>query len=270
MLDRRPRRLTEEGQWANDLTVDEQRRLGYDMTSRPDQVCVWGLRALWAVGDSSVVVCPASHKSNVQPPPSMARAEELGATLRVQLNAGDCLLAVATTLVGAATAGGSLQECIFCDDSRYPGRPDADGGGASAVASWLDELTPERRVLVAGPPRGVGHDGEPLSNEQQLAPSLLGVNKRPDAPNHEEVWFWDLRGYLVLPGVMDSEWLAQCNEALDSPFAEANRRPVGLSSSVVGEYPDYAGCSQLIAPAPGTRCNEERISQTWTHPPPLQ
>ena len=102
-----------------------------------------------------------------------------------------------------------------------------------------------------GPPRGLGHDGQRLSNEQQLAPSLLDVNTRPDAPNHEEVWFWDLRGYLVLPGVMDREWLAQCNAALDSPFAEANRRPVGFSSSVVGEYPDYEGCSQTIAPGPG-------------------
>ncbi|MDP7634369.1 MAG: hypothetical protein QF402_15605, partial [Candidatus Latescibacteria bacterium] len=55
VLDRPSRRLTEEGQWANDLTVDELRRLGYDTTSRPDQVCVCGLRALWAVGDSCVV-----------------------------------------------------------------------------------------------------------------------------------------------------------------------------------------------------------------------
>ena len=49
-LDRPPRRLTKEGQWANDLTVDEQRRLGYDTTSRPDRACVWGLRALWGRG----------------------------------------------------------------------------------------------------------------------------------------------------------------------------------------------------------------------------
>ena len=268
VLDRPSRRLTEEGQWANDLTVDELRRLGYDTTSRPDQVCVWGLRALWAVDDSCVVVCPASHKANVQPPPSMARAEELGATERVQLSAGDCLLAVATTLLGAAAPAGSLQECVFCDTSRYPGKPDADGPRVPE-ASWLDELTLDRRALVAGPPRGFGHDGQPLTNEQQLEPSLLSVNVRPDAPIHEEVWFWDIRGYLVLPGVMDREWLAQCNEALDSPFAEANRRPVELSPSVVGEYPDYEGCSQTIAPAKDTRCTEERVSQTWTHPSPF-
>ena len=238
--------------------MDEQRRLGYDTTSRPERVCVWGLRALWAVGDSCVVVCPASHKANVQPPPSMARAEELGATERVQLRAGDCLLAVATTLVGAAP-GSSLQECIFCDDSRYPGG--AFGHGATGVDSWLDELTPARRALVAGPPRGLGHDGQPLSNEQQLAPSLLDVNTRPDAPNHEEVWFWDLRGYLVLPGVMDREWLAQCNAALDSPFAEANRRPVGFSSSVVGEYHGLRGAVRRLLPRPRARAAPKSASR---------
>ena len=139
VLDRPSRRLTEEGQWANDLTVDEQRRLGYDTTSRPDRVCVWGVRALWAVGDSCVMVCPASHKANVQPPPSMARAEELGATERVQLRAGDCLLAVATSLVGAAP-GSALQECIFCDDSRYPG-----GASATACRLWTVGWTSSRR-----------------------------------------------------------------------------------------------------------------------------
>jgi hypothetical protein len=102
-----------------------------------------------------------------------------------------------------------------------------------------------------------------------LAPSLLSINGRPDAPDREEVWFWDLRGYLVLHNVMDRAWLAQCNAALDSPFAQANRRPVELSNSVVGTYPDYEGCSQTIAPAPGTRCTEERVSQTWAHPSPF-
>jgi hypothetical protein len=265
-LDRPPGRLTKEGQWANDLTVDEQRRLGYDTTSRPDRAYVWGLRALWAVDDSCVVVCPASHKANVHPPPSMSRAEELEATERVQLSAGDCLLAVATTLVGAVP-GSALQECIFCDNTRFPGG--ASGHSTKRANSWIDELTPERRALVAGPPRGFGHDGQLLSNEQQLAPSLLSINGRPDAPDREEVWFWDLRGYLVLHNVMDRAWLAQCNAALDSPFAQANRRPVELSNSVVGTYPDYEGCSQTIAPAPGTRCTEERVSQTWAHPSPF-
>ena len=37
----------------------------------------------------------------------------------------------------------------------------------------------------------------------------------------------------------------------------------------MGEYPDYEGCSQTIAPAPGTRCTEERVSQTWAHPSPF-
>jgi hypothetical protein len=116
--DRPPRSLPAgEGRWANDLTVDEQRRLGYDTASRPDRACVWGLRALWAAGggDGCVLVCPASHKSNVRPPPSMARAEELGATERVALRPGDCLLAVATTLVGTSADGGAGAVRVISD-----------------------------------------------------------------------------------------------------------------------------------------------------------
>ena len=249
------------------------------MASRPDRVCVWGLRALWVAGcdNGCVLVCPASHKSNVQPPPSMARAEELGATERVVLCPGDCLLAVATTLVGtsADSGAGAVMEHVFCDDSRYPGDAAAaagtDSGAAAVGTGWLDELTPARRALVAGPTRGRGHDGEPLSNDQQLGPSLLTANTQPGAPNHEEVWFWDLRGYLVLHDVMDEEWLAQCNAALESSFAEDSRRPAGGPPAATwgSGYPEYDGCSQLIAPAPGTRCTEERISQTWTLPSPF-
>ena len=173
---------------------------------------------------------------------------------------------MATTLVGA-DPGSALEECIFCHSTRFPGK--TSGHSATGANSWTDELTPERRALVAGSPRGFGHDGQLLSNEQQLAPSLLSINGQPDAPEREEVWFWDLRGYLVLHNVMDHAWLAQCNAALDSPFAQANRRPVELSNSVVGAYPNYEGCSQTIAPAPGTRCTEERVSQTWAHPSPF-
>ena len=46
-------------------------------------------------------------------------------------------------------------------------------------------------------------------------PSLtlhLDENSQPDP---DELWFWDVRGYLVLRGVMDEEWLAAANRAVD-------------------------------------------------------
>jgi hypothetical protein len=75
-----------------------------------------------------------------------------------------------------------------------------------------------------------------------------------------------LRGYLVLENAMDDAWVADCNAALDSDFAETQRQSLGLAP----EHLDPS-CSPLIAPAPGTACSEERISGTggtWSLPSP--
>ena len=34
--------------------------------------------------------------------------------------------------------------------------------------------------------------------------------------DHKEFYFWDLNGYLVLPDVMDQDWLAEANRAIDA------------------------------------------------------
>jgi len=65
--------------WLDGLSFHEQTQIA-NATTCKRKGCLMtktekGLRALWAVGDSCVVVCPVSHKANVQPPPSMARAE---------------------------------------------------------------------------------------------------------------------------------------------------------------------------------------------------
>ena len=191
VLDRPPRRLpvAKPAEWATDTSVDERRRLGYDTLSRPDCVCVWGLRAVWALGtaDSSVAVCPCTHKSNVQQPPTVARAEVLGAVERVALRPGDCLLAAATTLVAAAQ--GELLECVFADNSRSPQLAVSPFGSPA----WHRGLTPAQMALVV-PTRGLGHDGEPLRRADQLHHSLFAQNDRPDAPDRDEIWFWDTRG----------------------------------------------------------------------------
>jgi hypothetical protein len=190
-LDRAPRRLVYDGQWATDSSADEHHRLGYDVWSRPDVVCVWGLRAVWGLGtgDSCLVVAPCTHKSNVLPPPCMGRAEQLGATVRLSLQAGDCVLAAATTLVGApglpltagrpaaaaaaaacgGGGGGTLLELVYADRSRVASpRPSA----AVVHEPWHSELSPAQRTRLIG---GRGHFAQP-----QLHPSLLQLNAGPD------------------------------------------------------------------------------------------
>ena len=263
-LDRAPRWLEPSDEWATDNSIDERHRLGYDCISRPDVVCVWGLRVVCAVGDvsnTSLCVCPASHKSNVLPPPAMQRAEALGATLNVRLQPGDCMIAAATTLVGVTE--GRLLELVFADDSRYP---QLSSSVTTPEPEWHEELTQHQRNLLSGT-RGLAYDGHSLTEEERSQPSLLALNIAPGAPAREEVWFWDLRGYLVLPGVMDSDWLQNANDVLDSDYAQTLRKPVGISPVHLDPQ-----CSPLIAPAPGTLCSEERISGargTWSLPSPF-
>ena len=61
---------------------------------------------------------------------------------------------------------------------------------------------------------------------------------------------------------MDESWIAEANAALDSEYAETLRVPVGIVDSLHLA----PGTSPLIAPAPGTRHSEERISNTWADP----
>ncbi len=176
------------GQWVTDTSVDAQLRLGYDCLSRPDRACCWGVRvvcALQSEGTGVLITCPSSHKSNVHPPPLTERADELGATERVHLEPGDCVIAAATTLVaGAPESDVRLLELLFADTGRYPRL----AATIPTVPDWHHELTPRQQALLA-PTLGIdSRTGEALTDTQRLAPSLLTVNASADSPVREEVW----------------------------------------------------------------------------------
>jgi hypothetical protein len=188
VLDREPRWVepSSSGRWATDSGVDAQLRLGYDCLSRPDRVCCWGVRVVCALESEGVGVltaCPASHKSNVHPPPSTERADALGATERLRLEPGDCAIAAATTLV--AGSEGRLLELLFADTGRYP---QLGAAAAATPPEWHRELTPRQQAMLA-PTYGIDpRTGERLTDAQQLAHSLLAPNPDPGAPSREEVW----------------------------------------------------------------------------------
>ena len=65
------------------------------------------------------------------------------------------------------------------------------------------------------PPPTIVTDGKTTRMESGVFhPSLLKVDADSDI-DYREFYFWDLNGYLVLRGVMDEEWLAAANEAVD-------------------------------------------------------
>jgi hypothetical protein len=95
---------------------------------------------------------------------------------------------------------------------------------------WFYELSPEQQAACGG------HAG--------MAPTASdGVQARIKPPARIELavtreaaerWFFDTHGYLVIPDVMDAEWLAQANAAVDvamrlpGGFNEFNSGGIGV------------------------------------------
>ena len=86
---------------------------------------------------------------------------------------------------------------------------------------WHAELSTEQRASLYKPGYQatsspmIATDGKTTRMESGVFhPSLLQVD--PDSGiDYREFYFWDLNGYMVLRGVMDEEWLAAANEAVD-------------------------------------------------------
>ncbi len=111
--------------------------------------------------------------------------------LRLQL--GDLLICAANTIRGVCGRPGRLVESQYISATTMP-RDGYDQIPAPAVE-------------------------KPRSIQDQLDDDF--------APDPTELWFWDVRGYLVLRGVMDEAWLTAANEAIDYAIAAQPDLPAG-------------------------------------------
>jgi hypothetical protein len=86
--------------------------------------------------------------------------------------------------------------------------------------------------------RTSGRGGKVLSDGEQTRvatvvkhpPSVVFNLDEDSVPEPRELWFWDVRGYLVLRGVMDEDWLAAANRAIEATLEDQTqpaRRPPG-------------------------------------------
>ena len=95
-----------------------------------------------------------------------------------------------------------------------------DGG---ARRDWADDLTPVQQAVLhdpgrSGEPAVVESDGETCHLEEERGifhPAIYIRNPEVDI-DEKEFYHWDLCGHLVVKGVMDAEWLAAANAALDA------------------------------------------------------
>ena len=130
------------------------------------------------------------------------------------------------------------------------------------MPEWTAALTPIQRAVLHNPNRGypppvVHSDGKTASLSAEpgiLHPSIYKLD--PDSGIDEKEFFhWDLCGHLVLRGVMDADWLAAANEAID---ANADRISTGGSA---------AGDSKPLA---GTGVGRSSMGNPWELPAPLR
>jgi ectoine hydroxylase-related dioxygenase (phytanoyl-CoA dioxygenase family) len=184
-----------------------------------------GIVAIWALtdvdaDDGGFVFVPASHKSTVDPPANLIDGtDDLGLVDQVTLQAGDLFLCVEGVSSGVRPWKSERRLLAFTytsDQAQRMEKPQVD------PPAWLDELTPEQKAVVAptgrpSAPPILETDGQEISLSKATGihhPSTLIHN--PDSGiDEKEFYHWDLCGHLVLKNVMDDEWLAAANEAVE-------------------------------------------------------
>lgn len=226
---------------------------------------IHGLVLVWALtpGDSGggYAVVSGSHKTTM-PVPTHMRAvggdgalHELGLILQPPLLPGDVLLVSSATLQGARRPpkGGTGPRLLRGELISRRARSTAkqEPHAPEREADWMTELTPIQRIVMGlepqkqtmgdGLPTLRAHNGkiwleEDLEGTAPLYhPAALVPNPEMSELQREEFFLWETGGYLVLRGLMDEEWIAAANAAVDwameQPEGSAHHIPRGKSGN---------------------------------------
>ena len=217
-------------------------------------------------GDGGMVLIPCSHTVNVEAPDRVLRGDPLthcgnGILFNPPQKAGDMLVIAGACIQGLQPWRGAKPQRLL--SLRFVGRsivsemgpnslPDPNAGKA-----WWEALTDAQRVSLGRPvpysPTILTTPSKP-GGSQPSAVSLdptgtvvhPSIYKRdPDSEIDElEFFHWELCGYLVLRGVMDPEWLAAANAAVDANehLIKPSGTPLGQSGGVAAARNDeWAG-----------------------------
>ena len=234
-LDQAPRLLgNREGEIGTTLVGgDEPRNPSQAYRQQNGRRRCQGVRAIWvledvAEGDGGLVVVQASHKSNVETPHDLATGvDDMGLVVQPELKAGDLFLVAAPTLQGVRPWKVDPKRLLtywYAARAAVQSNPVGPHSETESLPGWADEATPEQKAVLytpgfkgSNPPPVVNTDGEKTWVEEDTSvihPSIY--TRDPDSGiDEKEFYFWDLNGYLVVRGVMDEQWLAESNEAVD-------------------------------------------------------
>ena len=234
-LDQAPRLLgNREGEISMTLTGgDEPRNPSQAYFQQNGQRSSQGVKAIWVLddveaGDGGLVVVQASHKSNVETPRDLATGvDDMGLVLQPKLKAGDLFLVAASTLQGVRPWKNEPKRLLtywYATRATIQSNPDGPYSETESLPAWADEATPAQKAVMyvpgfkdSNPPPVLNTDGEETWVEEDTTVIHPSIYTRDPISgiDEKEFYFWDLNGYLVVPGVMDEQWLAEANEAVD-------------------------------------------------------
>ena len=187
-----------------------------------------GVKVFWALADcpqgaGGLVISPASHRALTQPPPGGLDPDGEMMTQPV-LAAGDVLLAAAELVHGLRPWTAAHPQAIaaveYIAASARPTTPPP----APPAPEWVQELGPAERAVLGYGDEGAQlvSDGDRCWFEGGQAAIHPGLHDRAEATadalavDPDELYFWDVRGYLVVRGLMDKEWCEAANAAIEA------------------------------------------------------
>jgi hypothetical protein len=204
-----------------------------------------GVRVVFALADApsgagGLCILPCTHRS-VVPTPVAVRAgvDRPSAALLRQpaLAAGDLLLIASTTLRGLKQWRGVGPQRLFSCEYTAPATFPSGGyietpqlAPMPSEAGWAAKLTASARAEVGL--RTVGRGGALVPTADGRATRLVEEDEvaameaerdaataallRSTGCDPYELWFWTTFGFLVVEGLMSSDWLSRCNRAVDA------------------------------------------------------
>ena len=155
-----------------------------------------------------------------------ADALPAGCVVEVRLRPGQLLLLAATVLFGVRGDRHGISQALYISAQTTPSKAAHRPAPRLPPPAWLEKLSPAQQALVA--PRLTGAPAVALSDTVELVDDGSGggdVNgsagqsaqaEWPDESEQMERWFFDLTGYLVVPGVIDAQWLSEIHAAIEA------------------------------------------------------
>jgi hypothetical protein len=210
-------------------------------------------------GEGGFSLVPASHSVNVEAPAAVLAGDPLrhlgeGIWQQPPMEAGHMLVVAGACLQGMQPWRASKPLRLL--SLRFVGRSIVSADGPNFLPHpntgqpWWDALSGAQQASLGRPTLSnptIRSDGENVSLDPSgeiLHPSIY--KRDPDSGIDElEFFHFELNGYLVLRDVMDPEWLAAANAAVDANYNKVNPgngKPLGQSGGVAAARTDeWAG-----------------------------